>query len=370
MDTSTSPVATTPAAAATRTASSASSAVPYSPQASETAVATMPTKSPWKNPSSNGISFSAGVLYPKTNKSVTKVRRRGTRHKPSVLLTRPNKRKTVDPKSASMALQLSKRIFEPSARQSQQLQNYDASFRPGKRMLGSYQRGSRLPSSEEEEDKRPADSQAEMPQAKRQRKVMFNNDDDAAAAATAEEKTASRGFSTPSQKQLPRKSTPYKIDLAPPSQTSSSSAMGSAASMGSTSTPERSKLPPKPVVDRIVKSPYKGFGSIEDMIPLGEAVQGEFRLKYKFGFRVPTNSLKLPDTKMQYFDQKSPAAATKKKTNSDDSPKSETEESQPQAKRTKQNTYTCSKCGHVNDSSVGECAQCGEKRGWGNLFKK
>jgi hypothetical protein len=54
-----------------------------------------------------------------------------------------------------------------------------------------------------------------------------------------------------------------------------SASMESAASMGSTSTSGRSKFPPKPVVDRIVKSPYESFGSIEDMTPPEEAVQGE-----------------------------------------------------------------------------------------------
>ena len=352
METSNSLVATTSPAAALVANNTRS--FPNSP-AVPTVAASYPTKSPWKNQDQyKNLTFSVGTVKPKGIKkkiAAKSPRKKSYRHRPSIVLSQSSRRKTVDQESVSQALQKSsRRIFEPSSQQTKALKNYNTSFKPGKRMLGSQQRASRLPSAEEEEkgeQNEKTETPVEMPEAKRRRKVMFDNE--------AEEKPIqqnSLGFQTPLAKHMPTKETPFKLP---------------AADTPQTKTPPSSdqKIPPKPVVDRLVKPPYTNFG--DDLEYLGEPADGNIKATFKFSYFPNVGNAKNSTERPLYF---VPPPPTPEKMDEEKADSDDKEEATQPTKKTKPNTYSCSNCGAENDAAAGECVKCGEKRGWGNTFKK
>ncbi|KAL3943450.1 MAG: hypothetical protein SGBAC_002461, partial [Bacillariaceae sp.] len=346
----------------------------FSPQGAATTntVATMPMKSPWKNPSFNGdVVFAPGNLKPATNGTLVNERglqsngnrNRRKRYIPSRFLAKSKSRK-YDAKTASLALRQSKNLFKPTKKQESELRNYDLILQPGKRILGEYQQGSRLPQQTEKVgEKHAVEAPEAQPQAKRQKKVKFDNMD-----TDAPKDSSALPFATPAKKSLPRKSTPFKVmDLKPPAPTTPGASTPTTPVMAS---PQTSKLAPKPVIAHLVEAPFSDWESAEEAIPLGAPITtSTMRFQHDLGARKksPENSMsQLVPFKGFVPKKKEPKTKGPKAQmfTTDD----EFVDAEPQTKKTKtlaeqfggmnKNKWKCEKCYVQNDNSLYECSSC------------
>lgn len=301
-----------------------------SPPAAKLVAASLAFKSPWKSPSAptmNGVStlnvqFSVGNLKPAPPAGRRSISRKTRRYKPSTLLLGAKRRKTgpFNTDNAVNALQHSQNLFQPSSRQLEARSNY-TSFRAGKRLLGSSQRGgSRLvppdPTSKDASIRADQEEEASSPvepATKRRKQVMFGADAMDSKPIESEMMTPVR----PAGDFTRKKATPFK----PSAYAESGPAVPTQSPATSLSSSAQTYLTTRSVVKMQLEMGRYTFEEPNEAEPLGPPVatrtprfQGATRISLETG---NVDAAKLSTLQEFYEKQKVEAKASAKPQNTD-----------------------------------------------------